>query len=107
MDKKIIDIGFGELNSAIILKSLSLFKEQDESPLLSGDSNEYGNFILINSKQTEQRILSGFQIPSDSKKIENSQFSQNSKTEKKLKIFDQNFYDESNCFNFMSSCRVK
>ena len=109
MDRKIIDLAFGEINSSILLKRFAhcdlTGNHLEESPFLSGNSSEFGNLILINYKDVNHRLINGMQIVVNSNdqitKINSKQFSY-----KCSKIYDQSVNDSNNCFNFLSSCNV-
>lgn len=111
MDKKIIDLAFGELSSATVLKThLSLDSNdfnKSSHPLQSGDDFEYGNYILVNYKDINAKIYNGMQMNNKEDHSVDPEIDKSQRYQHLVKIYDQKFFDKTNCFNFMSSNNVK
>jgi hypothetical protein len=110
MDRKVVDISFGEVASAIVLKSHAFPAVLGDSsdfprPLQSGPNNEFGNFLLVNHKDVHQTILRGFHsnVTPSQEALRSMPGVPNPKA---VKVFDQTYFDPKNPFNFLRTSQV-
>lgn len=111
MDKKVIDFAFGEIASAAVLK-LHAFQQSfaedalSIQPFVSGDSGEFGNFVLLNHKDVAQKIVCGMQSDLKPEAQAKQSIERQFPNQSTVKVYDQSFFDPKNPFNFLRRSSV-
>ena len=113
LDKKIVAIPFGEIASAVTLKSMARIVEAQLSapdspvhPLISGPGNDSPNIVMVNFNNTVQSITSGasyLHAKSNPAKLQNEIAKEHKKP---VKVYDYSVHSADNPFNFLSTVQV-
>jgi len=113
MEKKVVAIPFGEIASAVTLKSIARIVETQLSnpdypvhPLISGPGNDSPNLVMVNFNNTVQSINSGASYLHGQINPTQLQNTIAKEHKKQVKVYDYSVHSVDNPFNFLSTVQV-